>query len=528
MTETMTLSQYLIKLIEMQGSDLYLSSGAVPMIRVEGVIQRVAESELSKEEAEKMIFDGLSDEQRREYEENLELNLAMHIEDTGRFRVNIFQQRVGIGLVARHIKTDIPTLEALGLPAQLKEFISEKRGLLLLVGGTGTGKSTTLASLLDYRAQTQSGHILTIEDPIEFIHSHHQSLVNQREVGIDTHSYEIALKNALREAPDVILIGEIRDAYTMRQALTYAETGHLCVSTLHANTANQALDRILNFFPHDAHNQILMDVSSYLKAIVAQRLCLGVDGKRVATCEIMVNTPHIADLIQNGKIYDIKAAMDQARHLVHQTFDDDLYRLTLDGRITQKEALVHADSRNNLALMFRQNKHKFDTPTKKIEKRDISYNKNAPFNMYRSFRIQPIKNGGEHKGEHIVALSKALLSAFKGKGLKYEKNSPDIEVQFMFEIEHINSHRLEKVENKRNSISDAPVDPEKEVVLNINIRDMKNKTDVWRLNILHRLSDSSTIGQENYDKDIARMLKAYPPKKKRKPSEEKKTKLMTL
>jgi len=515
----MTLPEYLIKLIKMQGSDLYLSSGAIPMIRVEGVIQQVADSELSKEQAEKMIFDSLSDEKRREFEENLELNLAIHIEGEGRFRVNIFQQRVGIGLVARHIKTDIPTLEMLGIPAQLKEFISEKRGLLLLVGGTGTGKSTTLASLLDYRAQTQSGHILTIEDPIEFIHSHHKSLVNQREVGIDTHSYEVALKNAMREAPDVILIGEIRDANTMRQALTYAETGHLCVSTLHANTANQALDRIVNFFPHDAHSQILMDVASYLKAIVAQRLCIGVDGKRVATCEIMVNTPHISDLIQRGKIYDIKAAMDQARHLVHTTFDDDLFRLCLEGKISQKEALIHADSRNNLALMFRQNKHKFDNP-RKIEKRDISYNKNAPFSMYRSFRIQPIKNGNDPKGEQVVALSKALLSAFKNKGLKYDKNEPDIEVQFMFEIEHINNPRLEKVDNKRNAITDDPGELAKEVILNINIRDLKNHADVWRLNISHRLSDDS-IEQEDYDKDLARILKAYPPKKKRKEPREK-------
>jgi len=522
----MDLSSYLIKLIEMEGSDLYISSGAVPMIRVEGMIQQVAESALGKEEAEKMIFDALNEAQRQEYKENLELNLAMHIEDSGRFRVNVFQQRVGIGLVARHIKTDIPTLEDLGLPPQLKDFISEKRGLLLLVGGTGTGKSTTLASLLDYRAQTQSGHILTIEDPIEFIHAHHKSLVNQREVGIDTHSYDIALKNAMREAPDVILIGEIRDANTMRQALTYAETGHLCVSTLHANTANQALDRIINFFPHDAHAQILMDVASYLKAIVAQRLAVGVDGKRVATCEIMVNTPHISDLIQKGKIYDIKAAMDQARHLVHQTFDDDLYRLTVEGKISQKEALIHADSRNNLALMFRQNKHKFDDP-KKPEKRDISYNKNAPFSKYRSFRIQPVRNGGDNN-EQIVALSKALLSAFKDKGLKYDKNEPDIEVQFMFEIEHVHGqHRLEKDENTRNILSDTTADPEKEVILNINIRDLKNKVDVWRLNISHRLSDSS-IGQESYDKDIARILKSYPPKKKKRPEQKPKAKLVAL
>jgi len=514
----MDLSNYLVTLIKMQGSDLYISSGAVPMVRVEGLIQPLSTEEFSPEQAKTMIFAALNDSQRQEYQDNLELNMALHVPDAGRFRINIFQQRVGIGLVARHIKTDIPSIEALGLPEQLKEFISEKRGLILLVGGTGTGKSTTLASLLDYRAKTQSGHILTIEDPIEFIHQHHKSLINQREVGIDTHSYEIALKNAMREAPDVIMVGEIRDANTMKQALTYAETGHLCVSTLHANTANQALDRIVNFFPHDAHNQILMEVSSYLKAIVAQRLCIGVDGKRVATAEIMVNTPHISDLIQKGKLYEIKAAMNQSRHLVHQTFDDDLFRLTLEGKITQKEALLHADSKNNLALMFRQNKHRLGESAEagKLGKREVSYNKNAPFRQYRSFRLQAVSNGDELKGRHVIFLSKALLAAFKAKGMEYEKEDADIEVQFMFELEHVDNHRLENVDNARNKRTDKATDAEKEAILNINIRDLKNNTDVWRLNVSHQLADASH-DQKAYESEIRKLLKSYPPKKRNVP-----------
>jgi len=511
----MDLSNYLVTLIKMQGSDLYISSGAVPMVRVEGLIQPLNHEEFSAEKAESMIFEALTDAQRQEYEDNLELNMALHVPDAGRFRINIFQQRVGIGLVARHIKTDIPSIAELGLPEQLKEFISEKRGLMLLVGGTGTGKSTTLASLLDHRAKTQAGHILTIEDPIEFIHQHHKSLINQREVGIDTHSYEIALKNAMREAPDVIMVGEIRDANTMKQALTYAETGHLCVSTLHANTANQALDRIVNFFPHDAHDQILMDVSSYLKVIVAQRLCVGVDGKRVATAEIMVNTPHISDLIQKGKLYEIKAAMNQSRHLVHQTFDDDLFRLTLEGKITQKEALLHADSKNNLALMFRQNRHRLgeSAETGKLGKREVSYNKNAPFRQYRSFRIQAVSNGDDLKGQHVVFLSKALLAAFKAKGMEYDKEDADIEVQFMFELEHVDNHRLENVDNVRNKRAENAGDAQKEAILNINIRDLKNNTDVWRLNVSHQLANASH-DQKAYESEIRKLLKSYPPKKR--------------
>ena len=311
----MDMQSYLKTLIDLEGSDLYIAANAVPMVRVEGKISRLSEKILDNDEATRMIYSILAEPQIEEFEKMLELNLALHLPEIGRFRINIFKQRSGISLVARHIKTEIPSIDELGLPEQLKEFIMEPRGLVLLVGGTGTGKSTTLAAMIDYRARQQADHILTVEDPIEFIHQHHQSLINQREVGLDTHSYAAALKNAMREAPDVIMVGEVRDAATMKHALQYAETGHLCVSTLHANSANQALDRILNFFPHDARDQLLTDVSLYLRAIVAQRLCDGVDGKRVATAEIMINTPHISDLINKGKLHDIKAAMSKARPL---------------------------------------------------------------------------------------------------------------------------------------------------------------------------------------------------------------------
>ncbi len=504
----MELHAYLNNLIELQGSDLYISAGAMPMVRVEGKISSLSSKNIDKKKAVKMIYAALTEAQIKEFEENLELNLALHIHETGRFRINIFQQRAGISLVARHIKTDIPSIDELGLPEQLKEFILEPRGLILLVGGTGTGKSTTLASMIDYRTRLQSDHILTVEDPIEFIHQHHQSLVNQREVGLDTHSYASALKNAMREAPDVIMVGEIRDAATMKHALMYAETGHLCVSTLHANSADQTMDRILNFFPLDARNQILQDLSLYLKAIVAQRLCDGVDGKRVATTEIMINTPHISDLIHKGKLHEIKAAMNKARHLVHQTFDDDLYTLCLNGKITQEEALRSADSRTNLALMFRQNKQKFITD-ETAAGMEITYNKDAPFDQYRRFRIQPLKVSDDHRPDQVTLLSKAILAALKQKGLRFSNEKADIVLQYVYELKDIDGPQLEST-SRRRTLSEKAVTPKKDETLTINIRDIKNDTDVWRLVVTRRLS-KDLQKQADYNEDIAYILDKYPP-----------------
>ncbi len=283
----------------------------------------------------------------------MELNLATEIPKVGRFRVNVFRQIGGIGLVARHVKDVIPSFTELGLPRQFKEYISAQRGLVLFVGGAGTGKSTSLASMLSYRARTMPGHILTVEDPIEFIHTHQKSIVNQREVGQDTHSYEAALSNALREAPDVIMIGEIRDTKTMRHALSYAESGHLCVATLHANNARYALSRIINFFPPHAHSQIFLDLSLYLKAIVSQRLVIGVDGKRIAAFERMANTPYISELIRDGKLSKLRDAMERDNQSELRTFDDDMYHLCQKGRITQEEALRNADSSHNLLLKLK-------------------------------------------------------------------------------------------------------------------------------------------------------------------------------
>jgi twitching motility protein PilU len=292
----------------------------------------------------------MTPEQIKEFEANQEMNLAISDPEIGRFRVNIFQQRGQIALVARNIKTVIPSWQSLGLPEILTKLIMQKRGLVLFVGGTGSGKSTSLAALIDYRNTNSDGHIITIEDPVEFVHEHKKSIINQREVGVDTHSYEDALKNTLRQAPDVILIGEIRSQETMEHALAFAETGHLCLSTLHANNANQALDRIINFFPEERHKQLFMDLSLNLQGFVSQRLIPTVDGKRAAAIEVLLGTPRVCDLIKQGKVDEIKEVMEKSENQGMKTFDTALFDLYKAGRITLEEALKNADSKNNLRL----------------------------------------------------------------------------------------------------------------------------------------------------------------------------------
>ncbi len=339
-------------IVERDGSDLYLSTGAPASMKIQGQLTPVSEHAYDNGEVKAIAYGIMDEDQIAEFESKPEMNLAISEPDVGRFRVNIFKQRNEISMVIRVIKTEIPDYRNLGLPEILPQLVMEKRGLVLFVGGTGSGKSTSLASLIDYRNTNSAGHIITIEDPVEFVHQHKKSIVNQREVGMDTDCYEDALQNTLRQAPDVILIGEIRSRETMEHALAFAETGHLCLSTLHANNANQALDRIINFFPEDRHKQLFLDMSLNLRGIVSQRLIPTIDNKRAAAIEVLVGTPRVSDLIKNGKVEEIKEVMDKGANQGMKTFDSALIELYEAGKISFEEALQNADSKNNLRLQI--------------------------------------------------------------------------------------------------------------------------------------------------------------------------------
>lgn len=346
----MPLNDYLIKMMELEGSDLYLSTGAPPSVKAHGKLLPIIDTCLKEGEVKKIAYKIMGPEKTALFEKCLEMNMALAIEELGRFRVNIFIQRNEVSMVIRRIHTIIPSIESLGLPTILSDIIMEKSGLVLFVGPTGCGKSTSLASLIDYRNMHSAGHIIMIEDPIEYVHTHKKSIVNQREVGLDTVSYQEALKNTLRQAPDVILIGEIRSQETMEHAIAFAETGHLCLSTLHANNANQAFERIINFFPDVRKNQLLMDLSFNTKAIISQRLIPTLDGRRVAAFEILLGTPLVVSLINRGEIDGLKEVMEKSSNLGMQTFDQSLERLYFEHKISLDDALRNADSRNNLRL----------------------------------------------------------------------------------------------------------------------------------------------------------------------------------
>lgn len=347
------IEQLLEFMVKHNASDIYLTYDAPPMYRIEGITKPAGNYKLTMEDTEDLANQMMNAKQKKEFEETYECNLALFYPKLGRFRVNIFRQRNCIGAVIRQIKMEILTVEQLKLPPILNDIVMAKRGLVIVVGATGSGKSTSLAAMIDYRNSNSPGHIITIEDPVEFVHSHKKCVITQREVGTDTLSFKAALKNTLRQAPDVILLGEIRDAATMEHAVEFAETGHLSIGTLHANNANQAIERIMNFFPIEKHEQIYLQLSLNLRAIVSQRLVRTVDGKRRAAVEVMLNKPRIADLIKKGQVDMIKEAMEQLIHEGLQTFDQALFALYKDGVISYQEALVNADSANNLRLKIK-------------------------------------------------------------------------------------------------------------------------------------------------------------------------------
>jgi len=338
-------------MVKQDVSDMFITAGMAPAIKANGHIQPCVEGKLNAEQAKELVMSTMNDRQKQEFNETLECNFAISAPGIGRFRVSAFIQRNTPGMVLRKINTNIPTMDELKLPQVLKDISMSKRGLVLFVGGTSTGKSTSLASMIDYRNANHEGHIITIEDPIEYVHHHKKSIIIQREVGIDTESYETALKNTLRQAPDVILMGEIRDAETMKYGLSFAETGHLCMATLHANNANQALDRIISFFSPDHHRQIWMDMSLNLRAIVAQQLLPAKNGiGRRAAIEVMINTPLISDNIRKAEVHQIKEIIKKSGNLGMQTFDQALFKLVQEGEIDVKSALAHAESANDLRL----------------------------------------------------------------------------------------------------------------------------------------------------------------------------------
>ncbi|MBP9059480.1 MAG: PilT/PilU family type 4a pilus ATPase [Rhodoferax sp.] len=340
-------------MLEHKASDLYMIVGAPPSVKVQGSLQALPLPPLIAGSVRSLVKSILSESKMQKFENDLECDLAGILDGLGRFRFNIYWQRGEVAMVVRHVESKIPSIEDLKMPAILKNLILLKRGLLLVVGAAGAGKSTTLAAMLEHRNSTLPGHILTIEDPIEFMFRHKKSIVSQREVGIDTRSFDMALRHALREAPDVIMIGELRDRQTVQHAMNYAETGHLCVSTMHANNANQAIERILNFFPEDAHKRILLDLSLNLQGVIAQRLIPGVNKKQIAASEIMLQSPYIADMIGKGKVDQLRAQISKSNELGMHTFDQSLFQLYASGEITLEQALANAESKTDLSVRIR-------------------------------------------------------------------------------------------------------------------------------------------------------------------------------
>jgi len=335
-------------MVEKSASDLFLTCYAPVKIKIDGKIMPVNKLDLTPKMVRQAAMELMTEEQMEELSRNLEIDFAISKPGVGRFRVNVFHQRGNVAIVMRYISTELPALDELGMPSILKELVMFRRGLILMVGATGCGKSTTLAGMINLRNEKTSSHIITIEDPIEFLHQNKKSIINQREIGVDTKSYARALKSAMREAPDVILIGEIRDRETMQAAIDLAGTGHLAIATLHSNNAPETLDRIINIFPEEQHPQVYMDLSQYLRAIISQRLVRTVSGERVASVEVMLNTPRIAELIQQGDIAKVKESFYESTEQGMQTFDQSLLKLYHDGKITMDEALANADSRANL------------------------------------------------------------------------------------------------------------------------------------------------------------------------------------
>lgn len=506
------LANMLESMAVLKASDLYLNVGAPPTFKVHGELRNVTEVPLTSDQIQQMILKVLDDEQRQRFEENLELDVSLQIENGGRFRLNIYRQKGSLALVARHIKNIIPSIEELNLPDVLKDLVMAEQGLLLVVGATGAGKSSTLASMIDYRNENRQGHILTVEDPIEFVHYHKKSLISQREIGVDTNSYADALKFALREAPNVIVIGEIRDQETARQALRFAETGHLCVATLHATSTNLAIDRLVNFFPPDAHRQIYQDVASHLVAIVAQRLAKGLKQPRIPVVEILLNNMHIAGLIERGDIHAIKESMSKDHGDTCQTFDDALYQLLLDGEISQEEAKRLADSQVNLMLRMRMDSSsKDDSYFSKISDwRDPQ----ADFSQYTRVLIDPRKVDTDRRPDMKEALSAAISQELINHGYTVVVTKPDLVLKFSFGLRtrSTSENKTRADQASEQFSSDFSKLPSYEAGLAIQITDLKTGKVVWKMHATRPLGQRMG-GTQAFQEKISGLLNTLPSKR---------------
>lgn len=502
----MDISSLLIALVEKNGSDLFLSAFSPPYIKADGKMMPLDQPPLDAETNQRIIYSILTDKESAIFEKELELNKSLHLENIGRFRVNVFRQQGQPALVIRYIKDKIPSIDKLGLPEVVKELIMEKRGLILVVGGTGTGKSTSLAAMIDYRNKRSTGHILTIEDPIEFVYESKKSLVNQREVGLDTLSFDSALINAMREAPDVILIGEIRDAKTMQQAMTYAETGHLCLATLHANNANQAIERIINFFPTESHSRVLQDLSLNLKAVISQRLCAGIDSKYVAAIEVMIATPFIADLIEKGDIDAIKEAMERSNGRACKTFDQALFEMIAEGRIGEEEALDNADSRSNLTLRLRLEGNQSERGYPVTS--EFSIDKKAPFDHYTSFKVSPINVKG-HQANAQELLDNAITYALTRKGLNKNEATPDLDIQYVLGLKNMDGLSVIPIAGEGENFKNYVPPTEEHGMLVVNVVSTRTQKPVYRLTASRKTSDNAA-SQESMDQLLYKLLQSLP------------------
>ncbi len=484
-------------MVARDASDLYISVDAPPTLKIDGQFHLLSTPPLSSQRAQTLIDSVLSEEQQQQFKRDLGLDFSLGFPNIGRFRINIYQQKSSPAMVVRYIKNRIPSISELGLPDILHDLALETRGLILVVGASGTGKSTTLASMIDYRNKNQRGHILTIEDPIEYLHPHKQSLVSQREVGIDTHSYADGLHFGLRESPDVVMIGEIRDYNTAQQAIRYAETGHLCLSTLHATSADQALDRMLNFFPVEEQRRVRQDLAMHLVAILGQRLANGVDDKRVAAVEIMMKTPYIAKLIDSGETSKIKEAMNSSEKDSCQTFDESLFQLIRQQRISKEEGMRLADSRINLGLRFRLG----DASP------NIGFNAkhwtspNFTEGSYRSAQIMPKNVHSDTRPEMDEALKRALEQGITGRAYTLNEDKPDLIFKYAFGLHR--SQGLDDEEAAENT-------PQRiESGLAIHAQDRESGKIVWKL-IATRPLGQQPHSQQEFNVEMENLLGALP------------------